>query len=50
MCQAFLAKVWLENVTATLAYLAREILPAAEREDFKSNLVYAVSALSTILA
>lgn len=47
--QDFLAKIWLENVTASLAYLARDTLPVSKRDDFKPNLVYAVSALSAKL-
>jgi hypothetical protein len=47
--QDFLAKVWLENVTVSLAYLARERLPIGKRDEFKPNLVYAVSALSSKL-
>ena len=47
--QDFLAKVWLGNLTATFAYLARGSLPDEKRAHFLPNLTYAVAALRASL-
>jgi len=47
--QDFLAKVWLGNLTATFAYLARASLPTEKQEHFLPNLTYAVAALRASL-
>jgi len=47
--QDFLAKVWLGNLTASLAFLARNSLPQAMRSDWVPNLTYAVAAVRAAL-
>ena len=47
--QDFLAKVWLGNLTATFAYLARGSLPDEKQAHFLPNLTYAVAALRASL-
>lgn len=47
--QDFLAKVWLGNLTATFAYLARASLPTEKQEHCLPNLTYAVAALRASL-
>jgi hypothetical protein len=47
--QDFLAKVWLANLTATFAYLARASLPTGKQVHFLPNLTYAVAALRASL-
>ena len=47
--QDFLAKVWLGNLTATFAYLARAGLDAGKQAHFLPNLTYAVAALRASL-
>ena len=47
--QDFLAKVWLGNLTATFAYLARASLDAGKQAHFLPNLTYAVAALRASL-
>jgi hypothetical protein len=47
--QDFLAKVWLGNLTATFAYLARASLSTEKKEQFLPNLTYAVAALRASL-
>lgn len=47
--QDFLAKVWLGNLTATFAYLARATLEATKKARFIPNLTYAVAAIRAVL-
>jgi hypothetical protein len=47
--QDFLAKVWLGNLTATFAYLARTSLDATKQVHFTPNLTYTVAALRAVL-
>lgn len=47
--QDFLAKVWLGNLTATFAYLARASLDAVKQAQFIPNMTYAVAALRAAL-
>lgn len=47
--QDFLAKVWLGNLTATFAYLARASLPDEKQAHSLPNLTYAVAALRASL-
>lgn len=47
--QDFHAKVWLGNLTASFAYVARKRLPADKRAAFTPNLTYALSAIRASL-
>lgn len=47
--QDFLAKVWLGNLVATFAYLAKQALPPRSQERFQPNLTYAISAVQSQL-
>lgn len=47
--QDFLAKVWLGNLTATFAYLARATLDTDKQRHFTPNLTYTVAALRAVL-
>ncbi len=47
--QDFLAKVWLGNLTASLAFLARASLPPSKQSKWIPNLTYAVAALRAVL-
>lgn len=47
--QDFLAKVWLGNLVATFAYLAKAALPAEKQARFTPNLSYAIAAVRAAL-
>ena len=47
--QDFHAKVWLSNLVATFAYLARLSLPVSKRARFAPNLSYAITAVRAVL-
>ena len=47
--QDFNAKVWLSNLVATFAYLARACLPEQTRERFTPNVSYAITAVRAAL-
>lgn len=47
--QDFHAKVWLGNLAASFAFVARERLPADKRTNFTPNLTYALSAIRASL-
>lgn len=47
--QDFLAKVWLGNLVATFAYLAKTSLPTEKQARFTPNLSYAIAAVRAAL-
>jgi hypothetical protein len=47
--QDFLAKVWLGNLVATFAYLAKASLPPEKQSRFAPNLSYAIAAVRAAL-